>query len=132
MKRVPVRSTCNAFMRYTVAVDRNESRCYCDGVGDFRTGNGADWLDLLATLLGRYREEQVEMLPDPDALRAWLAEHGMEPAAPVTVADVEATRSMREAMHRAATAALRGRAPDARDVRILQEALAADRPLRIA
>ena len=100
-------------------------------MGEFRTGNGADWLDLLATLLGRYRRTQVEMLSDPAALRAWLGEHGMEPVAAVTVADVEATRSLREAMHRAASASLSGQPPTVDDVKVLQDALASDQPLRI-
>lgn len=100
-------------------------------MSDFRTGNGADWLDLLATLLGRYRPEQVELLADPAALRAWLGEHGMEPVAAVTVADVEATRSLREAMHRTAVASLSGQPPAVHDMRMLQEALASDQPLRL-
>jgi predicted RNA-binding Zn ribbon-like protein len=100
-------------------------------MGEFRTGNGADWLDLLATLLGRYRRTQVEMLSDPAALRAWLGEHGMEPVAAVTVADVEASRSLREAMHRAATASLSGQAPTVDDVKVLQDALASDQPLGV-
>jgi predicted RNA-binding Zn ribbon-like protein len=100
-------------------------------MSEFRTGNGADWLDLLATLLGRYRRKRVEMLAGPDALRAWLREHGMEPAAAVTTADVEAARSLREAMHRAATATVHGEPPTAEDVQVLQDALAADQPPRI-
>jgi predicted RNA-binding Zn ribbon-like protein len=100
-------------------------------MSEFRTGNGADWLDLLATLLGRYRREQVEMLTDPAALRAWLGEHGMEPVAAVTDADVEATRSLREAIHRVATATLGGQPPAVHDVKVLQDALASDQPLRI-
>jgi len=100
-------------------------------MSEFRTGNGADWLDFLATLLGRYLHKQVEMLADPAALRAWLREHGMEPVAAVTAADVESARSLREAMHRAATATLRGQPPAAEDVRALQDVLASDRPPQI-
>ena len=95
-------------------------------MSDFRTGNGADWLDLLATKLGRYRGQSVEMLADPAALRAWFAEHGMEPAADVTGSDLTATHALREALHRAAVATLDGRPVDARDLTILQDALAAD------
>ncbi|MFF5287989.1 CGNR zinc finger domain-containing protein [Paractinoplanes globisporus] len=97
----------------------------------FRTGNGADWLDLLATRLGRYQRKQVEMLADPAALAAWLREHGMEPVTEVTAADVEAVRSLREALHRAATATVHGERPAAEDVRLVQEALASDRPLEV-
>ncbi len=101
-------------------------------MSEFRTGNGADWLDLLATLLGRYRRKQDERLADPAALRAWLREHGMEPVAAPTAADVDAARSLREAMHRAATATVHGQPPAADDVQMLQDALAADQPPRIA
>jgi predicted RNA-binding Zn ribbon-like protein len=95
-------------------------------VSEFRTGNGADWLDLLVTRLGRYRGQPVEMLAEPAALRAWFAEHGMEPAAEVTVADLTATQTLREALHRAAVATLEGRPIDAGDLTILQDVLAAD------
>jgi predicted RNA-binding Zn ribbon-like protein len=97
----------------------------------FRTGNGADWLDLLATRLGRYRPEQVEMLTGPATLRAWLAEHLLEPVATVTAADVEATRELRECLHRLASATLAGDRPATADVSMLQERLATDRPLRV-
>jgi predicted RNA-binding Zn ribbon-like protein len=100
-------------------------------VSDFRTGNGADWLDLLATKLGRYRRQQVEMLPDPAALRAWFVEHGMEPAAEVTGPDLTATHTLREALHRAAVATLDGRAVGARDLAILQHTLAADQGVNV-
>ena len=89
-------------------------------MSEFRTGNGADWLDLLATKLGRYRGRPVEMLADPAALRAWFAEHGMEPAADVTGSDLTATHALREALHRAAVATLDGRPVDAGDLTILQ------------
>ena len=95
-------------------------------MSDFRTGNGADWLDLLATKLGRYRRQQVEMLADPAALRAWFAEHGLEPAAGVTGSDLTATHALREALHRAAVATLDARPVDASDLAVLQDALAAD------
>jgi predicted RNA-binding Zn ribbon-like protein len=104
---------------------------YTGGMSEFRTGNGADWLDLLATLFGRYRRKQVEMLTDPAAVRAWLREHGMEPVAEVSDVDVEATRSLREIMHRAATATLAGQPVAVDVVKTLQEALGSDQPLRI-
>jgi predicted RNA-binding Zn ribbon-like protein len=95
-------------------------------VSEFRTGNGADWLDLLATLLGRFRSQQVEMLSDAAALRAWFAEHDMEPVAAVTASDLTATHALREALHRAAVATLEDRPVDARDLAILQHTLAGD------
>ncbi|MFB9235524.1 CGNR zinc finger domain-containing protein [Plantactinospora siamensis] len=97
-------------------------------MSEFRTGNGADWLDFLATLLGRYRPAQVEMLADPAALRGWLGEHGMAPVSAVTSADVDAARLLREALHRAAAATVHGQPPAREDVRAIQGALAADRP----
>lgn len=97
----------------------------------FRTGNGADWLDLLATKLGRYRGQPVEMLADPAALRAWFAEHGMEPAAEVTGPDLTAAHALREALHRAAVATLDGHSVDARDLAILQDKLVADRGVEV-
>ncbi|WP_433379695.1 CGNR zinc finger domain-containing protein [Actinoplanes sp. CA-142083] len=100
-------------------------------MSEFRTGNGADWLDFLGTHLGRYQAKQVEMLAGPAALRAWLREHGMEPVAQVTTADVDTARALREAMHRVATATMRGQAPSTQDVRELQGALAADEPFGI-
>ena len=53
-------------------------------MSEFRTGYGAAWLDLLASLTGRYLAETTELLPDPDAARRWFAEHDLEPAEPVT------------------------------------------------
>jgi predicted RNA-binding Zn ribbon-like protein len=100
-------------------------------MSEFRTGNGADWLDFLATLLGRYQAKQVEMLAGPAALRAWFREHGMEPVAEVTEADVDSARTLREAMHRAATATMSGQPASAQDVRVLQKALASDQPFGI-
>ena len=97
----------------------------------FRTGNGAAWLDLLATLEGRYRARQVDALDGPAALRAWLREKALEPAAAVTVADVEHARTLREALHRTATATLRGARPGSGDVRAIGRALEADRPIRL-
>jgi predicted RNA-binding Zn ribbon-like protein len=100
-------------------------------VTQFRTGNGAAWLDLLATLAGRYRDRQVEALDSSARLRAWLREHGLEPTGAVTDADLVQIRTVREALHRAACAALRDEAPDAADVREISRALRADRPVQL-
>ena len=97
----------------------------------FRSGNGAAWLDLLATLGGRYRDAQVDALADAGALREWLREHGLEPTGAVTEADVLRTRAVREALHRTAAAALRDEPPAPADVRTIDEALHADRPVRV-
>lgn len=97
----------------------------------FRSGNGAAWLDLLATLGGRYRERPVDALASPARLREWLRQHAMEPTGPVTAADLEQARDVREALHRAAAAAVRGRPPEGADLRVVEGALAADRPVRV-
>jgi predicted RNA-binding Zn ribbon-like protein len=100
-------------------------------VSDFRTGNGADWLDLLATLLGRYRTRQTDQLASAESLRAWLAEHGMEPLETPGTDDLEAARVLREALHRTAVATLDGRPAEPSDVTIMQRALGSDQPLRL-
>jgi predicted RNA-binding Zn ribbon-like protein len=97
----------------------------------FRTGNGAPWLDLLATRVGRYRAEQVDAIDSPAMLRAWLREHGLEPSAAVTSDDVKRADLTREAIHRTATASLRGASPDPADVALLEHALDADQAIRV-
>jgi predicted RNA-binding Zn ribbon-like protein len=98
---------------------------------EFRTGNGTDWLDFLSTEVGRYRAVQRNLVADPAALRAWFAERGLEPVAPVSAADVEAALALREALHRITVATLRGAPPAKADLRRLQDALGADQPLHI-
>ncbi len=98
---------------------------------EFRTGYGAAWLDLLATRLGRYEGPSVEMLGDTGALRQWLTEHDLAPAARVSAADVAAVHELREALHALAAATVAGRKPARTDVRVVEAALAADRPPRI-
>lgn len=100
-------------------------------MSEFRTGYGAAWLDLLASLTGRYLAETTELLPDPDAARRWFAEHDLEPAEPVTGADLAALRTLREAMHRTAAATVRGDRPAEADLRVIDRALADDRPGRL-
>jgi predicted RNA-binding Zn ribbon-like protein len=95
---------------------------------EFRTGYGADWLDLLMTRIGRYRERQTEMLGDPAALRQWLADHDLLPAGRITAEDVARTRDIREALHGLAAATVAGRRPSVADVQLVQAALAADHP----
>ena len=99
---------------------------------EFRTGYGAAWLDLLASLTGRYLETTRELLPDQEAARRWLAEHDLEPVAPVTEADLEALRALREAVHRTAAATVRGDRPTDSDLATIDRALADDRSGRLA
>ena len=101
------------------------------GVDTFRTGNGADWLDFLATRLGRYRAEQVEMLAGPQQLRAWLRQHGMEPSGAPTGDDVAAAHELRESLHRLAVAAVDRQPPRSADIHALRKALAVDAPLGV-
>ena len=110
---------------------RNESNHYAGDVTKFRGGNGAAWLDLLATLGGRYRAQQRDALATPALLREWLRQHGAEPTGAVTDADLVLARDLREALHRAAVAALRDEPPAADDRRLIAAALAADEPLRL-
>lgn len=109
----------------------NESSHYYAVVRDFRTGNGAAWLDLLATLTGRYRDTQADALESPKRLRAWLREHALEPTGAVTEADLEHARALREALHRTAAAALRDEPPNAGDLRVISRVLPADRPIQL-
>lgn len=98
----------------------------------FRGGNGAPWLDLLATLGGRYRAQAVDALGSPALLREWLRQHGLEPTGAVTEADLAAARELREALHRVTAASLRGDPPAPADRRTVAGALAADRALRLS
>jgi predicted RNA-binding Zn ribbon-like protein len=100
-------------------------------VTNFRTGNGAPWLDLLATLGGRYRARQVDALATPAQLRTWLQENGMEPTGAVTEADLAQVREVREALHRLAVAAINDQPPGSTDVRLIDAALRADTPLQL-
>jgi predicted RNA-binding Zn ribbon-like protein len=100
-------------------------------VTKFRSGNGAPWLDLLATLGGRYRARQNDALATPALLREWLSQHDLEPIGAVHEDDLAAARELREALHRMAVAALRDEPPAPADRRRVAGALAADRPLRL-
>jgi predicted RNA-binding Zn ribbon-like protein len=100
-------------------------------VTNFRRGNGAAWLDLLATLGGRYRARQVDALDSPARLRAWLRLNGMEPSGAVTEADLAQVREVREALHRLAVAAVNDEPPSGADVRLIDAVLRADTPLQL-
>jgi predicted RNA-binding Zn ribbon-like protein len=98
---------------------------------EFRSGNGAAWLDLLSTLNGRYRDRQVDAVGTPQQLRAWLAGNGLAPVEAVTDEDVAATGRVREALHRTTLAAIDRRRPATDDAAVLEEALSYDAPLRV-
>lgn len=98
---------------------------------EFRSGNGAAWLDFLATLIGRYRETQKDQLSDPRALREWLVQHELSPVAAPADGDLERARALREALHAATVATMQGGAPGAAVLRTVESALAHDRPLSL-
>jgi len=98
----------------------------------FRTGNGAPWLDLLATLAGRYREQQEDVIDTAEALRAWLRQNDLDPVAPVTDDDVAHAADARESLHRLAVAAVRGDAPAAADVRRINAVLDRDLGIQVS
>ncbi|MGI8879211.1 MAG: CGNR zinc finger domain-containing protein [Jatrophihabitans sp.] len=99
---------------------------------NFRSGYGATWLDLLATVRNRYKPQSMtDYLADPAALRAWLTEHDLQPTGAVTDSDLSRTRELREALHRTVLAVLASTGPAASDLRLMDAALAADRPLRV-
>ncbi len=98
---------------------------------EFRSGNGAAWLDLLATVNGRYRTVSTDAIQTPAALRAWLRVNSLEPSAAVTEGDVERFQQVREAMHHLAAASVRGEAMAPADVRLLAGALQEDRALKV-
>ena len=101
------------------------------GVEEFRSGNGAVWLDLLATVNGRYRPVSVDAIETPAALRAWLRANSLEPTSAVTEDDVRRFQGAREAMHRLAVASVRGQPMPPADVRLLAAALQGDRALSL-
>lgn len=98
---------------------------------EFRSGNGAPWLDFLATLIGRYRETQTDQLSDARALREWLVQHGLPPVEAPEGGDLERARALREALHVAAVATMHGVAPAMTALKTLESALKHDRPLAL-
>lgn len=80
----------------------------------FRSGHHA--LDFTATLTGRLRDRQTDLLAEPGDLGRWLVAAGLSSRRPeVARATLERARTLREALYRLATAAIRDRplpAPD--------------------
>ena len=100
-------------------------------MSDFRKGNGAAWLDFLATRIGRYREEQIEMLPDPKALQRWLSEQDLAPSTAPNEQDLRRAWVLREALHAAVSSTLKGTLPSPAALSAIEWALRADKPLHI-
>ncbi|WP_196054834.1 CGNR zinc finger domain-containing protein [Nocardia aurantiaca] len=67
-------------------------------------------LALVATIGGRFTDTPVERLPDPGALRDWLARYGLDVAG-CSDADLSAARELREAVYDLVEAAATGRPP---------------------
>ena len=91
---------------------------------EFRSGNGAAWLDLLATVNGRYRPVSVDAIETPTALRAWPRANSMEPMSAVTGGDVRRFQAVRESLHRLAVASVRNEPMPPADVRLVAFCLA--------
>lgn len=100
-------------------------------MSDFRKGNGAAWLDFLATQIGRYRAQQIEMLPDPEALQTWLSEQDLAPSTAPNERDLLRAWKLREALHAVANSALEKTAPSREALHAIERALTADKPLQI-
>lgn len=97
----------------------------------FRTGNGAAWLDLLASLRGRYRAAQNDTIDSPDELRRWFRQFDLEPSEPITDGDVTLVVTTREALHRATVAMIQHELPTRADQRTLNRALQSDQPVEL-
>lgn len=108
-------------MRYDVAMQHDE----------FRSGYGRDWLDFATTLVGRYTTQPVDLIATPERFRAWLTQWGLSPTQGVSAQDVADARALRESLHRLARAAATDTTPPRDDVRVVDEALAHEAPVRL-
>ena len=96
-----------------------------------RAETGAAWLDLLATVRSAYGPAPFERLAGPAHLRTWLAIEHLAPRARITDDDVASARRLREALRGLGLAAVGAQPRRARDVAVLAEFVAADRPLDV-
>lgn len=88
----------------------------------FSFHRGSLALDLVGTVGRRASDAPEERLPDPAALGIWLDEAGLAPGTAPTDAELAVARSLREAIHRAAAAALGGERVRRADVAALNDA----------
>ncbi|MFC4116323.1 CGNR zinc finger domain-containing protein [Nonomuraea zeae] len=85
---------------------------------------GRPCLDFAATL-GKRHADAFERLPDPAALGRWIAESGLHPEpGEITPLDLAHARTLREAVYRMLTAAMRGVPPGDADVEEVNAAAA--------
>jgi predicted RNA-binding Zn ribbon-like protein len=76
-----------------------------------RPGTGVRWLDLVGTRASwsASASPTAETLRDPDALAAWLADHGLATEAVLTTGELASVRQVRAALRELAEARVRGR-----------------------
>ncbi|MET7571689.1 CGNR zinc finger domain-containing protein [Streptomyces sp. NPDC005492] len=88
----------------------------------FRQGAGRLCLDFIRTLRHRGSPDEVEELPDAEALLAWVEQCG--PCTATGHPDPARARELREAVHALITAVRADRMPDARSRDLVNEAAA--------
>lgn len=91
----------------------------------FRFDGGAAWLDLVATVDGALGPDPVERLGSPGRLGEWLDLVGLAPDSAPGAADLAAARELRESLRRLALAIVDRQEPDAGDLAVLNDSLAA-------
>ncbi|HEX4224181.1 MAG TPA: ABATE domain-containing protein [Pseudonocardiaceae bacterium] len=94
-----------------------------------RSDTGAVWLDLLATVSGAYGPTPRERLTDTEALAWWLTVEDLLPLAELTEQDLLDARALRAALRGVALAVLHDQPISPAEVIVLNDHLAADRPL---
>lgn len=99
----------------------------------FRLDTGATWLNLLATRGSAFGRHPEERIPSPERLADWLAAVELTPEGPVTAADLDLARRLRETLRPLALSAATGEEPPPDAAAELIAFLGAhDDPLRLA
>ena len=98
----------------------------------FRLDTGATWLNLLATRGSAFGRHPEERIPTPERFADWLAAVDLAPRTPVTDADLELARRLRETLRPLALSATAGEDPPPEAAPALIAFLQAhDEPLRV-
>lgn len=98
----------------------------------FRLDTGATWLNLLATRGSAFGRHPEERIPTSERLADWLAAVELAPQAPVTDADLELARDLRETLRPLALSAATGEEPSPQAAPALMAFLQAhDEPLSL-